>query len=123
MKKSKVKELIEKGKQKGVLTYKEIMDMLEDVDLEPDQIEKIYEALEALDIDVIDEDASDDDEDDEDEKVEIPDGVNVDDPVRMYLKEIGKVPLLTAEEEVDLAQRMEQGEEEAKKQLIEANLR
>lgn len=124
----KIKELIEKGKSKGVLTYKEIMDMLEEIDLEPEQIEKIYETLETLDIDVVDEEEVVDDLDDDDEetkKTEISalEGVNVDDPVRMYLKEIGKVSLLTAEEEVDLAKRMEAGDELAKRELAEANLR
>lgn len=124
----KIKELIEKGRSKGVLTYNEIMDMLEEIDLEPDQIEKIYDTLENLGIDVVDEDdpADDADEgDDEDDQSDasILEGVNVDDPVRMYLKEIGKVSLLTAEEEVTLAKRMEAGDESAKRELAEANLR
>jgi RNA polymerase primary sigma factor len=122
----RIKELIEKGRSKGVLTYKEIMDMLEEIDLEPDQIEKVYDTLENLGIDIVDEES--DDVDEEDDKADqsddsILEGVNVDDPVRMYLKEIGKVSLLTAEEEIDLAQRMEAGDELAKRQLAEANLR
>ncbi|NLI61443.1 MAG: RNA polymerase sigma factor RpoD [Clostridiales bacterium] len=125
----RVKELIEKGKSKGVLTYTEIMDMLEEIDLEPDQIEKIYDTLETLGIDVVDEeddpveDSDAKDEEDDKSKEGVLEGVNVDDPVRMYLKEIGTVSLLTAEEEVDLAKRMEAGDELAKRKLAEANLR
>lgn len=124
----RIKELIERGRSKGVLTYKEIMDMLEEIDLEPEQIEKVYDTLETLGIDIVDEESTADDDDEEDEEADqsddsILEGVNVDDPVRMYLKEIGKVSLLTAEEEVDLAQRMEAGDELAKRQLAEANLR
>ena len=122
----KIKELIEKGKAKGVLTYKEIMDMLEEIDLQPEQIEKVYETLESLGIDVIDEVAEEEEEvsPEKDLAANVPEGIiNIDDPVRMYLKEIGKVALLSGEEEVDLAQRMGQGDEIAKRQLVEANLR
>lgn len=119
----KIKELIEKGKAKGALTYKEIMDMLEEIELDSDQIEKVYESLEALGIDVIDVEEQEEESQDEELSISVPEGVNIDDPVRMYLKEIGKVALLTAEEEVELAKRMEAGDEAAKRKLVEANLR
>ncbi|GAE89096.1 RNA polymerase sigma factor RpoD [Acetivibrio straminisolvens] len=125
-KKAIVQELIEKGKQKGMLTYKEIMDAFDEIDIDPEQIEKIYEGLENMGIDVVgDIEAEMEDiqltEDDLD--LSIPEGISIDDPVRMYLKEIGKVPLLTADEEIELAHRMEQGDTEAKRRLAEANLR
>jgi RNA polymerase primary sigma factor len=130
-----VKDLINRGKKEGVLTYKEIMDALEKVDLDSDDIEGVYDIFSEMDIDVIEEgtnsnnndtnsdkdDKNDDDESDLD--LSIPNGVGVDDPVRMYLKEIGKVDLLTAKEEVSLAKRMEKGDPEAKQHLVEANLR
>jgi RNA polymerase primary sigma factor len=119
----KIKELIEKGKAKGALTYKEIMDMLEEIELDSDQIEKVYESLEALGIDVIDEEEEEEESQDKELSISVPEGVNIDDPVRMYLKEIGKVALLTAKEEVELAKRMEAGDEAAKRKLVEANLR
>ncbi len=117
----KIKELIDKGKSYGVLTYKEIMDMLEDIEMQPEQIEKLYETFESLGIEVLD--GTEEETEDEDDMMEVPEGVSIDDPVRMYLKEIGKVPLLTADEEVELAKRMEQGDELAKRKLVEANLR
>jgi RNA polymerase primary sigma factor len=117
-----VKKLIEKGKKKNTLTYKEIMNELEDVELDPEQIDKIYEALESMGIELM----GDMHEEEVDEKkldLTVPDGIAIDDPVRMYLKEIGKVPLLLPEEEVDLAKRIEKGDQVAKKKLAEANLR
>lgn len=137
-KKESVKKLIEKGKKRGMITYTEIMDTLEDIDIDKDQIDEIYEHLATMGIDVVgdkeddlDIDTDDIEIDDHDINVEenITDdaallkGVNIDDPVRMYLKEIGKVPLLSADEEIELAKRMEAGDEEAKKRLVEANLR
>ena len=121
-------------KKKNVLDYKEIMDYFQDTDFEADKMEKVFEFLEGCNIDVKmnddDEDVEDDiilsDEDDIDIKkidLSVPDGIGLEDPVRMYLKEIGKVPLLSAEEEIEYAQRMEEGDEEAKKRLAEANLR
>jgi RNA polymerase primary sigma factor len=124
--KSILKELVEKGKSKGMLTYKEIMDAFEEVELEPDQIEKIYETVENMGIDVvgdIDAEIQDMQIAEEELDLSLPEGISIDDPVRMYLKEIGKVPLLSADEEIELAKRMEKGDTEAKRRLAEANLR
>ncbi len=136
----RLNELIEKGKKAGKLTSKELMDVLEDMELEPEQLDKFYDTLENLGIDTISEEEPlplDDalpaieeleeiEEAAEDEIIDtdtLVDSFSTDDPVRMYLKEIGKVNLLSAEEEVELAKRMADGDEEAKSRMAEANLR
>ncbi len=123
----KIRELLDTGKSKGILTYKEIMDSLEELDLDQEQVEKIYEHLEEMNIDVVEDVEVPEDINEEIAEIEntlaAVEGVNIDDPVRMYLKEIGKVPLLTASEEVEIARRMAEGDPEAKRQLAEANLR
>ena len=120
-----VKSLIEKGKKSGILTYKEIMDEIDHIDLEPEQIEKIYEVLESMGIEVQGDmnEVSGVEEEELELDLSIPEGVAIDDPVRMYLKEIGKVALLSGDEEIELAKRIENGDEEAKRRLAEANLR
>ena len=117
-----VKELLDRGKKNGSLTYKEIMEAMDHIDLSPEQIEKIYEALEMMNIEVIGE-GNDVVEAEEEIDLSVPEGIAIDDPVRMYLKEIGKVPLLSSEQEIEYAQQIEEGNQRAKKKLAEANLR
>ena len=130
-KKTVIKDLLELGKSKGQLSTKEILDALGELDFDPEQIEKFYDTLESQGVEIV-EDFDDITIDDEElakaEGIELEpgmgaDGVAIDDPVKVYLKEIGRVPLLTPDEEVDLAVRISNGDEAAKKRLAEANLR
>ena len=125
-KKNIIKDLLEKGKKKGMLTYKEITDALEEIEIEPAQIDAIYENIESMGIEIIgniEEELEAIKEEETEIDLTIPEGIALDDPVRMYLKEIGKVPLLSADEEHELARKMSEGDETAKKMLSEANLR
>ncbi|TMV44599.1 RNA polymerase sigma factor RpoD [Paenibacillus mesophilus] len=124
-------QLIEMGKKRSSLTYKDIMEKLAPFDQDPEQMDEFFEHLSELGIDVNNETEDDmvmgqEDEHDEfhlEDDLSLPPGIKINDPVRMYLKEIGRVPLLSADDEVDLAKRIENGDEEAKRRLAEANLR
>lgn len=130
-------QLIEQGKKRSSLNYKDIMEKLSPFDQDPEQMEEFYEQLSDLGIEVVNENdeevnslrPSEDNEDKDsddfsfDDDLSLPPGIKINDPVRMYLKEIGRVPLLSADDEVELAMRIKNGDEEAKRRLAEANLR
>jgi RNA polymerase primary sigma factor len=126
-KKAVIKELIEMGKAKGKLTTKEINDALEELDFDVEQVDKLYDTFETCNIEIIEDFAAEvvasTEKDSELENILYAEGISIDDPVKVYLKEIGRVPLLSADEEIDLAVRMSQGDEVARKRLSEANLR
>lgn len=133
-----IDNMIDEAVKGKIVTYKKIMDTISDIDLSTDQIDEIYQTLEKKKVDIVD-DATDDDviveiekekkgkakskKKESDKVVDVGKSINVDDPVRMYLKEIGKVSLLSAQEEIELAKRIEDGDEIAKQKLCEANLR
>ena len=137
---NRLDELYEYGKSKGTITYKEIMDRLAGTDMDADLLDHVLETLEAYGVSVVNDNADRQvtltDEQAADQAAEVariegdtpidlsvPEGISIDDPVRMYLKEIGKVPLLTADEEIEIAKQLEAGDESAKQKLAEANLR
>jgi RNA polymerase primary sigma factor len=125
---AEVRQIVEQGRRRGYVTYDEIQEAVPEVEHNLDEYDRIYGMLVDLDVRVVDdprqaEKAGGDEDEAEPVELEPLEGVSIDDPVRMYLKEIGKVPLLNSAEEIKLAKRMERGDEEAKRRLIEANLR
>ena len=126
---TEIKQKVKEGTIKNVLTYTEIIDMLDGIDYDVEQIEKIFDTLEEMGIKIKSDAEAEAEieaselEDADSHMIILNDSISVDDPVRMYLKEMGKVPLLSADEEIEIAQRVEKGDEKAKEKLAEANLR
>ena len=121
-------ELLKKGKEQGYLTYEELAENLKGLELDSDSLDELYNMFHENNIDIISEDISEEDDSSDDdaiiiEQVDIPNNASINDPVRMYLKEIGKISLLTLDEELELSKRVEEGDEEAKRLLAESNLR